>query len=215
MKSASILPAVKNNFPIISTSLALTTLVASGAVATAIGGSPWRRAPILALPNYGGVDNAQLADGELWRLLTCQFVHVSPAHMLFNVISLFILGAAIERATSSSRLTLLWLLSGVAGTYASIYAVPPQYDVGSGGSQAIMGIAAAAIVLLWRKHDTPRWLILAVVITLLNGVALDLVFASSPKPGHVVGFFAGLIFAIILVPKRGTLSAGGTTPASV
>jgi hypothetical protein len=33
-------------------------------------------------------------------------------------------------------------------------------------------------------------------------VTLDLVFASSLKPGHVVGFFAGLISAIVLVPKR-------------
>ena len=192
---------MKKPFPIVSTVLAVTTLVASGAVATAIGGSPWSRAPILELRIYGGVDNAQLANGELWRLVTSQFVHVFQAHMLFNVISLFLLTIAVERATSSLRLALLWLLSGVAGTYASIYAVPPPYDIGSGASQAIMGIAASAIVVLWRKHDTPRWLIVAVVVTLVNGAALDLAFASHVKPGHVVGFFVGLIFAVVLVPK--------------
>jgi rhomboid protease GluP len=193
---------LKKPFPIISTVLALSTLVASGAVANAIGGSPWSRAPILALRNYGGVDNAHLANGELWRLVTSQFIHVSPAHMLFNVICLFLLGIAFERVTGSFRLALVWLLSGVAGTYASIYAVSPPYDVGSGASQAIMGLAASSIVVLWRKHDTPRWLIVVAAITLLSGVTLDLVFASSLKLGHVVGFFAGLISAIVLVPKR-------------
>jgi membrane associated rhomboid family serine protease len=192
---------MKKPFPIVSTVLALTTLVASAAVAIAVGGSPWSRVRILELRNYGAVDNAQLASGELWRLVTSQFVHVSQAHMLFNVISLFLLAMAVERATSSLRLALLWLLSGVAGTYASIYAVPPPYDIGSGASQAIMGVAASAIVVLWRKHDTPRWLIVAVVVTLVIAAALDLVFASRVKPGHVVGFFVGLIFAVVFVPK--------------
>ena len=201
---------MKTPFPIFSTVLALTTLVASGAVATAIGGAPWRRVPILALLQYGGVNNAQLAGGEWWRLLTSQLIHVSQAHMLFNVISLFIVGAAVERATSSARLASLWLVSGVAGTYASIYAVPPPYDVGSGASQAIMGVAAAAIVVLWRKREISKWLTLAVSITVAIGAALDLVFASRLKPGHVVGFFAGLIFASVFVPKDRALS-GSTT----
>ena len=193
---------MKKTFPIVSIVLALTTLVASAAVAIAVGGAPWSMAPILALRNYGGVDNAQLANGEFWRLVTSQFVHVFQAHMLFNVMSLFLLGLAVERATGSFRLALLWLLSGVAGTYASIYAVPPPYDIGSGASQAIMGVAASAIVVLWRKHDTPRWLIVAVVVTLVNGAALDLVFAARVKPGHVVGFLVGLILAAVLVPKN-------------
>src|SRR5688572_7042294 len=94
---------VKKPFPIVSTVLAVTTLVGSAAVATAIGGSPWSKAPILALRTYGGVNNEQLANGDLWRLVTSQFVHVSPAHMMFNVISLFLLLMAVEAAAGSLR----------------------------------------------------------------------------------------------------------------
>jgi hypothetical protein len=71
---------VKKPFPIVSIIPAVTTLVASAAVSTAIEGSPWRRAPILALRDYGGVNNAQLANGKSWRLVTSQFRHVSGAH---------------------------------------------------------------------------------------------------------------------------------------
>jgi rhomboid protease GluP len=95
---------MKTAFPIVSTVLALTTLVASATVAIVVGGSPWSRAPILELRNYGGVNNAQLASGELWRLVTSQFVHVSQAHMLFNVMSLFLLAIAVERATGSAKI---------------------------------------------------------------------------------------------------------------
>jgi membrane associated rhomboid family serine protease len=193
---------VKKSYPLVSLVLPATTLVASAAVATAVGGRPWSRIPILALRNYGGVDNAHLANGEVWRLVTSQFVHVSQAHMLFNVISLFLLGMAVERAIGSLRLTMLWLLSGLAGTYASIYSVPPPYDIGSGASQAIMGVAASAMVILWRTHTAPRWLIAVVIVTLVAGAGLDLAFASRIKPGHVVGFLVGLIVAVGLVPRH-------------
>ena len=157
--------------------------------------------PILQLRNYGGVDNGQLANGEWWRLLTAQFVHVKQAHMLFNVITLFLLSLAVERAAGPFVLFLLWLLSGVAGTFASIYSVPPPYDIGSGASQALMGIAAAVIIFLWRTHDRPRWLVVTLSVTLILQLGLDLISAHYPKPGHVVGFLAGLILALGLVPK--------------
>jgi membrane associated rhomboid family serine protease len=204
---------MKKPYPIVSTVLALTTLVASVAVAIAVGGLPWSRVRILELRNYGAVDNAQLANGELWRLVTSQFVHVSQAHMLFNVMSLFLLAMAVERATSSLRVALLWLLSGVAGTYASIYEVPPPYDIGSGALQAIMGVAASAIVVLWRQTRPPRWLIVAVVVTLVIGSVLGLVVASRVKRGHVVGFIVGLIFAVVLVPKAATSRQHQDLPA--
>ena len=187
--------------PFVSILLAVSTLAASFTVATVAKGSPWSGVPILELRRYGGVDNSQLASGEWWRLLTAQFVHVSQAHMLFNVITLLLLAVAIEKAAGSFRLMLLWLISGLAGTYASIYRVPPPYDIGSGASQAIMGLAGAAVVVLRRNTDSPRWLIVTLLITLINGVALDLVFGGHLKPGHAVGFLVGLVFAILLVPK--------------
>src|SRR5712691_2943819 len=93
-----ILRSMKKAFPVVSIFLALSTLGASLTVATIVNGSPWRVVRILELRKYGGVDNAELVRCEWWRLLTAQFVHVRPAHMLFNVISLLLLAIAVERA---------------------------------------------------------------------------------------------------------------------
>jgi rhomboid protease GluP len=119
---------------------------------------------------------------------------------LFNVVTLFPLAFAVERALGSFKLTLLWAVSGIAGTYASIYSVPPPYDIGSGASQAIMGVAGAAIVVMWRNPERPWWLKGTLIVTLGNALVLDLVFGSGPKLGHIVGFALGLILAIGLVP---------------
>jgi rhomboid protease GluP len=101
---------------------------------------------------------------------------------------------------------LFWLLSGVAGTYASIYSVPPPYDIGSGASQAIMGLAGAAIVVIRRDPAHPRWLRGVLMVTLGIAAALDLVSSYTLKAGHVVGFLVGLLLAIGLVPQGDSAS---------
>jgi rhomboid protease GluP len=202
---------VKKAFPLISIVLAVGTLAVSLTVATVVNGSPWSSVRILELRNYGGVDNAHLANGEWWHLLTAQFVHVKPAHMLFNVVTLFLLSVCVERAAGSFRLALLWLFSGLAGTYASIHSVPPPYDVGSGASQAIMGVGGAAIVVIRRNLAHPPWFKSALVVSLGFTAGLDLFFSASLKPGHVVGFLVGLVIAIGLMPGK----AEGTRKPSV
>ncbi len=181
--------------------MAAGTLVASCTVATILHGTPWSNLGILELRTYG-VDNVQLANGQWWRLLTAQFVHAKQPHMLFSVITLFLLGAVIEESTGPVRFALVWLLTGLLGTYASIYAVPPPYDIGSGASQALMGVAgAAAIVVTRRAHHRPKWLIPTLVITLGCQLGMDLAFGHSVKPGHIVPFVVGMAIAVVLVPK--------------
>jgi rhomboid protease GluP len=147
------LRVVKKAFPVVSVSLAVATLVISSSIAIRVHGSPWSNVTIRELRNHGGVANDQLARGEWWRLLTAQFIHVNQWHMLFNIITLFLLAAAVERATGPFVLAFIWLLSGATGMYASIYSVQEPYDVGTGASQALMGVAAACIVIIKRKYD--------------------------------------------------------------
>lgn len=121
--------------------------------------------------------------------------------MAFNVVALLVVGMAVEQTAGSLSFLLLWAISGVAGTLASIYHVPPPYDIGSGGSQALMGIVAAATVLMWRSRPDWRWRA-AVVLTLLIHLGLDLASAHHPQPGHVVGFLVGLVVAIAIMPRQ-------------
>jgi rhomboid protease GluP len=197
---------VGKRIPFFSIFFALSTLAVSTAVATAASGRPWSEVRILKLHSYGAVDNADLSRGEWWRLLTAQFVHVKPAHMLLNVAMLFLLAVGVERAAGSLALALLWLLSGSAGVYASTYSVQPPYDIGSGASQAIMGVAGAAIVVIRRNPAYPSWFKGALVATLGITAALDLLFSRSIKIGHVVSLLVGWIVAIAVVPKTDSIA---------
>jgi membrane associated rhomboid family serine protease len=196
----SIAPYVKVKTTVVAVVLALTTLIASSTVATIAHGLPRKSVPMTELRNYGAITNGQLAKGEWWRLLTGQFVHVKPAHMVFNVVALVVIGIEVEQAMGPLSFLFLWMLSGIAGVFVSIYHVAPPYDVGSGGSQALMGVVAGAIVLMWRR-GMALWLRGVVVLIPLIQLTLDVASAHRPQPGHVVGFTVGIVVALTAVRR--------------
>src|SRR5262249_32699015 len=55
--------------------------------------------------------------GEVWQLLTFQFLHSVPMpwHVLFNCLGLYFLGRPVEERLGSKRFLWLYFLSGVAG----------------------------------------------------------------------------------------------------
>ncbi len=57
--------------------------------------------------------------GELWRLITYQFVHANLGHIVFNMWALFFFGPAVERAMGGRRYLLFYLACGVAGALFS------------------------------------------------------------------------------------------------
>ena len=57
--------------------------------------------------------------GEIWRLVTYQFVHANFGHILFNMWALYFFGPAVESAMTPRRFLLFYLVCGVAGALFS------------------------------------------------------------------------------------------------
>ncbi len=58
-------------------------------------------------------------EGQLWRLVTYQFVHANFGHILFNMWALYFFGPAVENAMGPRRFLLFYLVCGVAGALFS------------------------------------------------------------------------------------------------
>lgn len=58
-------------------------------------------------------------EGEVWRLITYQFLHSSPMHLIFNMWALFFFGPAVEQAMGARRYLIFYLACGVAGALFS------------------------------------------------------------------------------------------------
>src|SRR3954454_2678199 len=53
-------------------------------------------APVSDVARDGAVNKVAVANGDIYRLLTAGFLHADITHLLFNMISLYILGQLLE-----------------------------------------------------------------------------------------------------------------------
>ena len=165
-------------------------------VAYDINGSLFGKVRILQLESYGGVTLGHLKNFEIWRLFTSQIIHVKQLHMLFNVLSIVVLGIFLERYIGFFRMLILWFISGSAGTVFSTLFASPPWNLGTGASQAIMGISALGVILMHQKIDVSKGLKLCLLFAIIPALLLDLIFAHYPKPGHLLGFIVGWLISL-------------------
>ena len=123
--------------------------------------------------------------------MVSQLIHVKQLHMIYNVISFFLLGMILEKYIGTVRFFVLCFLSGVFGTLMSTLTVEPPYNLGTGASQAVLGVVALGIFVLWKKMNTSLALKVIIALSLIPTLLLDLATVYHPKLGHIAGFLAG------------------------
>ncbi len=170
-----------------------------------------------------------LGQGQWWRLLTANFVHVTPLHLLLNMWCLWNLGLFGEPLLGQAGLVAVYLLTGMAGMLQSLaFSVfRGQWSLTAGASGSIFGIAGILIVLLSNRRLALPWaelrslrrqVIFFAVANLAIGVAPGFLPGFSPQhlrlmhldPGtlpridnsaHVGGFLGGLALGLPLFPR--------------
>ena len=170
-----------------------------------------------------------LTQGQWWRLITANFVHVTPLHLLLNMWCLWNLGLFGEPLLGPAGLIAVYLLTGVAGMLQSLaFSVIRGTDtLVAGASGAIFGLAGILIVLLSNRKLALPWaelrslrqqVIFFALANLALGVAPDLLPSLSPdhlrslhldpaslpridNNAHVGGFLTGLALGVPLFPR--------------
>ncbi len=143
---------------------------------------------------YGAKDNAAIAAGEYWRLITPIFLHGSLLHFFFNMYALYQLGREVEAFMGPRRYLLLFFYAGLAGTVFSLLFTPNR-SVGASG--AIFGLIGAQGVFLYRHRQLfgergrrgLQQVIMIAVINLLIGLQ-----GNIDNWAHLGGLLGGLGF---------------------
>lgn len=115
----------------------------------------------------------------------------ADAYDIYNVISFFLLGMILEKYVGSARFFVIWFISGAFGTLISTLTVEPPFNLGTGASQAVLGVVALGIFVLWKKMNTTLALKFTIAFTLIPALLLDLAVVYHPKLGHIGGFLVG------------------------
>ncbi len=187
IRSASDEPVLTYILIGINVAVALGALL-GGASATGggIGGS--------TLLQDGSVSRPEIADGEYWRLVTAGFLHAGFFHLLFNMLSLYILGGLLEPAVGRLRFGLIYMVSLLAGSFGALLLEPTSPTVGASG--AIFGLMAATAVVMRNRGMSIMesglgiWIVLNLVITFsVPNISIG---------GHLGGLVGGGLAAFLM-----------------
>jgi len=139
-----------------------------------------------------------------WTIISSMFVHGSPWHILFNMISLYFLGSFFIRAAGERSFLAVFFLGGLAGNILFVLLANP-FSTGIGASGAIFALGGALAVMVPRVPV----LIIPIPVPVPLWVAILIFFFLSFLPGiawqaHLGGLLLGLIAGLILRRRRRT-----------
>jgi membrane associated rhomboid family serine protease len=146
------------------------------------------------------LDGPDVANGEVWRLVTAGFMHSGFLHLAFNMFVLWQLGTMLEPAIGRLRFAIIYFVSMLCGSFGALVVTPNAYTVGASG--AVFGLMAAAVVVMRSRGIDP----MASGLPLWIGLNLVLTFAIAGISigGHIGGLIGGALTAFVLfeLPRR-------------
>ena len=164
----------------------------------------WRQFLLVGMNDghrFGDLTIKELAHGEIWRLVTCNFIHYSLIHIVLNIVAFYLLGALIESWYGSWQFIFIYLLMGSLGNLVSAlirFANGSDQNVHSGGgSVVIMGLVGLCLVVGWRSRSSMegelRWhMLVSLGLTALLGYRFrDYIDNWGHAGGALVGFCLG------------------------
>jgi len=156
----------------------------------------------------------------LMNLFTSMFVHGGLAHLLGNMLFLWIFGDNVEDRLGHGRFVIFYLACGIAAAFAQVALHPTSLVPMVGASGAIAGVMGAYLVLYPHSRvlmlfpfpvflfELPAVVFLGIwfIVQFLNGINQLPVFERDAISGgvafwaHVSGFVTGVV--LVLIMKR-------------
>jgi membrane associated rhomboid family serine protease len=147
------------------------------------------------------VEPRAILDGDGWRLLGGTYLHGSLYHFMGNMGALLVYGSILESKTSPLRLPLVYLMSALGGSIASVVVPPEIPSVGASGG--IVGVIGYLYVFSRRQEvmfpAAFRGATASVFIGLITAGALGYWYIDNP--GHAGGALTGVLLAGLMVDR--------------
>ena len=146
---------------------------------------------------YTALFGPLVQSGEIWRLFSVALVHGGLTHLFFNMFSLLVLGNPVEAALGKARFLVIFFVSLLTGSLASVYLSSYPY-VSVGASGAVFGLFGAMVVVGKRIGADIRSIVVIIGLNFVFGFALG----GVDWRAHLGGLIGGYIAAQIVLNKR-------------
>ncbi len=154
-----------------------------------------------SLINWGANFRPVTLDGQLWRLLTCCFLHIGFIHLLMNMYALLYIGVLLEPILGKTRFIAAYLLTGITASITSLWW--HDFTVSAGASGAIFGLYGVFLALLTTKlieENARKALLSSIAIFVIFNLTYGLK-GGVDNAAHIGGLIGGLIIGYAFLPS--------------
>ena len=149
----------------------------------------------------GGNYGALVSHGQVWRLLTCAFLHGGLIHFLCNMYALYAIGPQVEILFGRVKYIIIYFFSAIGGSLLSFTCSPNNLSIGASG--AIFGLFGAMVVFVLKYKDRIPKKVLnnlfgVIILNLLIGFNLQ----GIDNFGHIGGLLAVALVAFLILTKE-------------
>ncbi len=180
------------------------------------------------IAQYSIIPSLFFSGGQpITNIFTSMFLHGGWAHLLGNMLYLYIFGDNVEDNLGKGKFLIFYLLCGVAAMFAQTLTSQESTIPFIGASGAIAGVLAGYIILFPRNRvrvlvffpfilTVRAWLVLGfwILLQLLSEWTLEHNVKAGMQSGgiaymaHIGGFFAGVVLTLLL--RRRSTPSGDT-----
>jgi membrane associated rhomboid family serine protease len=176
---------------------------------------------------YGVIPLEIAGRQDLYTLLTSMFIHGGWAHIIGNMLFLWVFGDNVEDAFGHVGYLVFYLLTGLAASAAHIILNPGSQIPSVGASGAISGVLGAYLIffgsnpirvlIFWFVTVVPAWVMIGLwavqqfMATYGSIAHTDQTTGGVAYAAHAGGFVAGLLVAVVL---RGSVGRPEQRPAT-
>jgi membrane associated rhomboid family serine protease len=149
---------------------------------------------------WGAMINEAVLHGQVWRLVTSDYLHWSTMHIFVNMLVLYFLGRPLAQLWGPKKFFVVYTLAGLLGSLfymvlGLLHVLQP--GIAAGASGCVLGLLGAAAVLfphaeVWIYFLFPIKIRTAAII--FAALYVWNIFTSGPNAGGDACHLAGLAF---------------------
>ena len=156
----------------------------------------------ISIEDFASTHTGIYSDKQFYRTLTAAFTHVSPIHILMNLVSLYNIGSVLEPYISSKRFLILYFIVLIIGGFLSAFIHkshhPNVLSIGASGAICgLLGIYISIIIMLYDEHH------LSSMIPTIGILCLQIFWKQIDSIAHFSGLITGIIVGITYLKLLG------------
>ncbi|XP_051113422.1 RHOMBOID-like protein 2 [Andrographis paniculata] len=136
---------------------------------------------------------------QVWRLVSCMWLHAGVIHIFANMLSLLFVGIRLEEEFGFGRIGLLYVISGMGGSLSSALFVRDNISVGASGALfGLLGGMLSELFVNWTIYENKVESLVSLVIIILINMAVG-ILPHVDNFAHLGGFSTGFLLGFVLL----------------